>query len=65
MLRSKNTCVIRTDNNVVLVDFARKPEPPDPRFPGADALRNNGQRGNPIASRLSDISGDSQKLLFA
>ena len=41
MLLSKNTRVIRTENNVILVDFSRKPEPPDPRFPGANTLRNN------------------------
>ena len=28
MLLSKDTCVIRRENNVVLVDFTRKPEPP-------------------------------------
>lgn len=27
------------DGNVVLVDFARPPDPPAPRFPGAGALR--------------------------
>ena len=60
MLLSKNTCVIRKENNVVLVDFTRKPEPPDPRFPGANALRNNA-RGSPIASRPSNIGGDDSK----
>lgn len=34
MLLSKNTCVISRENNVILVDFTHKPEPPDPRFPG-------------------------------
>jgi hypothetical protein len=41
VLLTKDTCVIRRENNVVLVDFTRQPEPPDPRFPGANALRNN------------------------
>ena len=41
MLLSKETCVIRRANNVALVDFNRKPEPPEPRFPGANALRSN------------------------
>ena len=41
LLRSKSTRVVRRENNVVLVDFTRNPEPPNPRFPGANALRNN------------------------
>jgi hypothetical protein len=31
--------VIARADNVVLVDFSRKPEPPAPRFPGARGLR--------------------------
>ena len=31
--------VIARENNVVLVDFRRDPDPPAPRFPGAGALR--------------------------
>ena len=34
-----NRCVIGRHNNVVVVDFTRKPDPPAPRFPGANALR--------------------------
>ena len=34
-----NSCVIGRDNNVLVVDFTRKSEPPAPRFPGANALR--------------------------
>jgi hypothetical protein len=30
-----NDRVIARSDNVVLVDFSRKPEPPAPRFPGA------------------------------
>jgi hypothetical protein len=37
-----NKCVIGRDDNVVMVDFKRKPEPPAPRFPGASALRAGG-----------------------
>lgn len=33
------SCVVGRDNNVVVVDFTRKPDPPAPRFPGANALR--------------------------
>ena len=32
-------CIIARDNNVVLVDFRREPDPPAPRFPGAGAMR--------------------------
>jgi hypothetical protein len=31
--------VVARADNVVLVDFSRKPEPPAPRFPGAGGLR--------------------------
>jgi hypothetical protein len=31
--------VIARENNVVRVDFTRKPDPPAPRFPGAAGLR--------------------------
>jgi hypothetical protein len=37
--------VISRESNVVRVDFARKPDPPAPRFPGAGALRSNGGSG--------------------
>jgi hypothetical protein len=31
--------VIARESNVVRVDFARRPDPPAPRFPGAGGLR--------------------------
>jgi hypothetical protein len=31
--------VIERENNVVRVDFRRAPEPPGPRFPGANGSR--------------------------
>jgi hypothetical protein len=34
-----NDRVIARNNNVLLVDFSRKPEPAAPRFPGAGGLR--------------------------
>jgi hypothetical protein len=34
-----NDCVIGQQDNIVLVDFSRKPDPPAPRFPGASGLR--------------------------
>lgn len=37
----KNTCIIGKKDNVLLVDFTPKSEPPAPRFPGANALRQN------------------------
>ena len=36
---STNTYIIGRNDNVLLVDFTRGPEPPAPRFPGANALR--------------------------
>jgi hypothetical protein len=39
MWPSMHPCIIGRDSNVVVVDFAGKPEPPAPRFPGANALR--------------------------
>jgi hypothetical protein len=41
MRLSKNTCIIGRTDNVLVVDFTRRPEPPVPRFPGANALREN------------------------
>ncbi len=37
--RYKHSRVIGRKENVVLVDFSHKPEPPAPRFPGASGLR--------------------------
>jgi hypothetical protein len=34
-----NRYVVARENNVLLVDFRRKPDQPAPRFPGAGALR--------------------------
>ena len=34
-----NTYIIGRDDNVLVVDFTRGPEPPAPRFPGANGLR--------------------------
>jgi hypothetical protein len=36
---SKKRCVIGREDNVVRVDFTRKPDPPAPLFPGASGLR--------------------------
>jgi len=41
MRLSKYTCIISRKDNVLVVDFTRRPEPPVPRFPGANALREN------------------------
>jgi hypothetical protein len=40
MSRICDRYVIAREDNVVLVDFAREPDPPTPQFPGAGALRN-------------------------
>jgi hypothetical protein len=39
--------VIGRENNVVLVDFRRRPDPPAPRFPGAGALRIEREADDP------------------
>ncbi len=36
---SQKRCVICREDNVVRVDFTRKPDPPAPLFPGASGLR--------------------------
>lgn len=36
-----DTRVIGRNDNILIVDFTRGPEPPVPRFPGANALREN------------------------
>jgi hypothetical protein len=40
-MRCSNACVIGRNDNVLVVDFTRGPDPPAPRFPGANALREN------------------------
>jgi hypothetical protein len=44
-------CVIARENNVVRVNFRREPEPPGPRFPGANGSREirNKQMGDATA----------------
>jgi hypothetical protein len=37
----RDTCIVGRNDNVLVVDFTRRPEPPAPRFPGANALREN------------------------
>jgi hypothetical protein len=39
MWSRKASYVIAREDNIVVVDFGRKPEPPQPRFPGANGLR--------------------------
>ena len=39
MRRQTNRFVIGRENNVVRVDFSRDPDPPAPKFPGANGLR--------------------------
>ena len=36
---STNHWIIAKNGNVLVVDFTRRPDPPAPRFPGANALR--------------------------
>jgi hypothetical protein len=40
--RSSDRYIIGRENNVVRVDFDRRPDPPNPQFPGAGALRSTG-----------------------
>ncbi len=39
MWSRKANCVIAREDNIVVVDFGRRPEPPQPPFPGANGLR--------------------------
>lgn len=48
MRRKNNYHVIARDDNVVRVDFSREPDPPAPKFPGANGLREFRERdGDP------------------
>jgi len=47
MQRESSRFVIRRENNVVLVDFSRDPDPPAPKFPGASGLREIGDESTP------------------
>jgi hypothetical protein len=40
--RISDRYIIGRENNVVRVDFDRRPDPPNPQFPGAGALRSAG-----------------------
>ena len=48
-------CVIGRDNNVVMVDFRRKPDPPAPRFPGANGLRLGSMGRNKLSAFLGAV----------
>jgi len=37
--------VIAREHNVLRVDFSREPDPPAPRFPGANAMRQTEDTG--------------------
>jgi hypothetical protein len=39
MRLATNLHVIGRQDNILLVDFSKRPEPPAPRFPGAAGLR--------------------------
>ena len=41
MLSVVDRHVIARESNIVRVDFSRDPDPPAPRFPGANGLRVN------------------------
>ena len=42
MFSAVDRYVIARERNVVTVDFSREPDPPAPRFPGANGLRLRG-----------------------
>ena len=39
MRTASNRHVVAREHNVLRVDFSREPDPPAPRFPGANAMR--------------------------
>jgi hypothetical protein len=45
---SRDVCIIGRNDNVLLVDFTRGPEPPAPRFPGASGLRDKAIEEGPL-----------------
>jgi hypothetical protein len=47
-MRRSNACIIGRNDNVLVVDFSRGPDPPAPRFPGANALRENAAEEVPL-----------------
>jgi hypothetical protein len=52
-------CVIERENNVVRVNFRREPEPPGPRFPGANGSREFGNK------RMGDATDVSTAMAWA
>jgi hypothetical protein len=49
--RTSDRYIISRENNVVRVDFDRNPEPPNPQFPGAGALRSACEYSFDVESR--------------
>jgi len=59
MRYSTNNYIIRRNDNVLVVDFTRGPEPPAPRFPGANALRGKATEEVPLrhaSPRMAEIA---------
>lgn len=52
-VRNKRRYVIRREDNVLQVDFSREPDPPAPRFPGANGLREPELDSEPAWSLVS------------
>jgi hypothetical protein len=48
-----NGRVIGREDNIVLVDFSREPNPPAPRFPGASGLREQVARSARLMAHCS------------
>jgi hypothetical protein len=55
--------VIARDSNVLRVDFARRPDPPAPRFPGAGALRPATSRVAPMDQGEPQARSASSRLV--
>jgi hypothetical protein len=45
---ARGACIISRNDNVLLVDFTRGPEPPAPSFPGASGLREKAIEQGPL-----------------
>jgi hypothetical protein len=59
-----NRYVVERAGNVVRVDFTRKPDPPAPRFPGANAQRWHNERTERVNAAIPAPPSDTDAVLI-
>jgi hypothetical protein len=60
MLSAVDRYVIARESNIVRVDFNREPDPPAPRFPGANGRRLDDSARQSADTRIADLFAPSR-----